>query len=125
MKAELTGVRSLSESASVAEVAASTNSCHLLPATAASRAPGGSAENAFLPSRLSLLEYSFDVFLSCFGFLLCCVMEDFRGLAGFSLFTESFLCRGGSVEERPGGECAIMEGSSSIGLGEWKGGIGC
>ena len=52
----LTGVMSRSESASVAEVAASIRSSHLLPMTAAAAAPGGSAENAFLPSTLNLLE---------------------------------------------------------------------
>ena len=120
----LTGVRSLSESASVADAAASTRSSHLLPMKA-SLAPGGSAEKAFLPSRLILLEKSFDVFFSCFGFLLFSVMEAFRGLTGLFLLTDSFLCNGGRVEERPGGECPIMDGSSSRGLGEWKGGIDC
>ena len=76
-------------------------------------APGGSAENAFLPSILSLLDWSFDFDLSCFGLRLFCVMEDLRGLAGLSRLMDSFLCRGGKVEERPGGECASMEGSSS------------
>ena len=52
----LTGVISRSESASVAEVAASIRSSHLLPIAAAAAAPGGSAENAFLPSMLNLLE---------------------------------------------------------------------
>lgn len=52
----LTGVRSRSESASVAEVAASIRSSHLLPIAAATAAPGGSAENAFLPSMLNLFE---------------------------------------------------------------------
>lgn len=45
-------------------------------------------------------------------------MDDFRGLAGLSL-----LCIGGSVEDRPGGERAMMDGSSSRGRGDWKGGI--
>lgn len=117
-KGDITGVKSLSESASVAEAAASTKSCHLLPATAASLAPGGSAEKAFLPSMLNLLAKSLDVFFSCFGLLLFCVIEDFRGLLTLSRFTDSFLCSGGSVEERPGGERAIMEGSRSRGLGE-------
>ena len=27
------------------------------------------------------------------------------------------------MEERPGGECAIIEGSNSLGLGEWNGGV--
>ena len=123
----LAGVRSLSESASVADAAASTRSSHLLPINA-SLAPGGSAEKAFLPSRLILLEKlekSLEVFFSCFGFLLFSVMEDFRGLAGLFLLIDSFLCSGGKVEERPGGECAIIDGSSSRGLGEWKGGIDC
>lgn len=38
---------------------------------------------------------------------------------------ESLLCSGGKVEERPGGEFAITEGSNSLGLGEWNGGIDC
>ena len=53
---DLTGVISRSESASVAEVAASIRSSHRLPIAAAAAAPGGSAENAFLPSMLNLLE---------------------------------------------------------------------
>lgn len=122
----LTGVRSRSESASVAEVAASIRSSHLLPIAAAAAAPGGSAENAFLPSTLSFLEKSFDFVFSCLGFRLFWVIEDFRGLLAFSfLCMESFLCSGGRVEERPGGECAIIEGSNSLGLGEWKRGIDC
>lgn len=120
----LTGVKSRSESASVAEVAASIRSSHLLP-MAAAIAPGGSAENAFLPSMLSLLVCSLDFVLSCLGFLLYCVMEDLRGLGGLSLLIDSFLCNGGRVEERPGGECASMDGSNSLGLGEWNGGIDC
>ena len=117
---------SRSESASVAEVAASIRSSHLLPIAAAAAAPGGSAENAFLPSMLSLLEKSFDLVLSCLGFRLVWVIEDFRGLLAFSfLCVESFLCNGGKVEERPGGEWAIIEGSNSLGLGEWNGGMGC
>lgn len=40
-------------------------------------------------------------------------MDDFRGLTGFSLFRI-----GGNVEERPGGERCIIDGSSSRGLGE-------
>ena len=53
---KLTGVKSRSESASVADVAASIRSSHLLPIAAAAAPPGGSAEKAFLPSILSLLE---------------------------------------------------------------------
>ena len=45
-------------------------------------------------------------------------MEDLRGLAGLSL-----LCMGGNVEDRPGGERAIIEGSRSRGRGEWNGGM--
>lgn len=118
-----TGVRSRSESTSVADVAASIKSSHLLPLAAAATAPGGSAEKAFRPSMLSLLECSFDLVFSCFGFLLFCVIEDLRGLAGLSLFKDSFLCMGGRVDERSGGECANIEGRSSRGLGEWKGGM--
>ena len=115
----LTGVRSRSESASVAEVAASIRSTHLLPIAAAAAALGGSAENAFLPSMLNLLVYSFDFVLSCLGLRLFWVIEDFRGLLDFSfLCIESFLCSGGRVEERPGGELAIIDGSNSLGLGE-------
>lgn len=40
-------------------------------------------------------------------------MEDFLGLAGLV-----FLCTGGSVEDRPGGERDNMEGKSSRGLGD-------
>lgn len=80
----LTGVKSRSESASVAEVAASIKSSHLLPIAAAAAAPGGSAENAFLPSMLNLLEKSFDFVFSCLGFRLFWVIEDFRGLLAFS-----------------------------------------
>ena len=46
-------------------------------------AAGGSAENAFLPSMLSLRVWSFDLVRSCLGFRLFCVMEDLRGLLGF------------------------------------------
>ena len=122
----LTGVISRSESASVADVAASIRSSHLLPIAAAAAAPGGSAENAFLPSILNLAENSFDFVFSCLGLRLFWVIEDFRGLLPFSfLCIESFLCSGGKVVERPGGECAIIEGSNSLGLGEWNGGIDC
>ena len=67
---------------------------------------------------LSLLAYSLDLGLSVFGFRLFCVIEDFRGLAGLSR-----LCIGGRVEDLPGGERAIIEGSNSLGRGEWKGGM--
>lgn len=113
----LTGVRSRSESASFADVAASMRSTHLLPM--ADAGPCGSAENAFLPSILNRRAYSLDLVLSCFGFRLFWVMEDFRGLAGLSL-----LCTGGKVEERSGGDLDKIDGSSSRGLGDWKGGIG-
>ena len=94
-------------------------SSHLLPIAAAAATPGGSAENAFLPSMLNLLEKSFDFVLSCLGFRLLWVIEDFRGLLTFSLrCIGSLVWIGGSVEERPGGECAIIEGSNSLGLGE-------
>ena len=112
---ERTGVRSRSDSASFADVAASTRSSHLFPKA---EAAGGSAENAFLFSRLSLRPWSLDLVLSCFAFRACCVTLGFRGLAGFSR-----LCIGGSVEERSGGECVMIEGSSSRGLGDWNGGI--
>ena len=73
---------------------------------------------------LTLFDWSFDKGFSCFGFLLFWVIEDFRGLAGFSRL-DSFLCSGGKVEERPGGEWAIIEGSSSRGRGELKGDDKC
>lgn len=111
---ELTGVRSRSESASLADVAASIRSSHRLPI-----AEAGSAEKAFRPSILSLRAYSFDMLLSCFGRRLFFVMEDFRGLVGLSRF-----CIGGNVDDRPGGERDMIEGRSSLGLGEWKGEIG-
>lgn len=107
----LTGVRSRSESASFADVAASMRSTHLLPI--ADAAPCGSAEKAFLPSILSRRACSLDLVLSCLGFRLFCVMDDFRALAGLSL-----LCIGGNVDERPGGDLANIEGSSSRGLGD-------
>lgn len=91
-----TGVRSRSDSASLADVAASTRSSHLFPSA---EAAGGSAENAFLVSRLSLRPWSFDFVLSCFAFRALCVTLNLRGRAGFSR-----LCIGGSVEERSGGE---------------------
>lgn len=105
----------------MADVAASRRSSHLLLwATAAG--PYGSAESAFLPSILSRLPYSIDLLRSCLGFRLFWVIEDFRGLGGLS-----FLCNGGNVEDLPGGERAMIEGSSSRGRGDWKGGIlsGC
>lgn len=121
-----TGVRSLSESASVADVAASIRSSHLLPFAAATAAPGGSAEKAFLPSILILRVWSFDFVLSCFGFLAFCVIEDFRGRACLSLLIDSFLCKGGRVEERTDvGECGSIDGRSSRGLGEWNCGMDC
>lgn len=106
----LTGVKSRSESASLADVAASIKSSHRLP-----MAEAGSAENAFLPSILNLRAYSFDIPLSCFGRRLVFVIEDFRGLVGLSRF-----CMGGRVDDLPGGERDIIDGRSSLGLGEWK-----
>ena len=110
----LTGVKSRSESASLADVAASIRSSHRLPI-----AEAGSAEKAFRPSILNLRAYSFDIPLSCFGRRLFLVIDDFRGRVGLSLF-----CIGGRVDDRPGGERDIMDGRSSLGLGEWKCGIG-
>ncbi len=101
-----TGVRSRSESASLADVAASIRSSHLL--FIADAIPCGSADKAFLPSMLSLLAYSLDLVRSCFGFRLFCVIEDFLGLPVFSR-----RCVGGRVEERPGGDLDNMEGRSS------------
>ena len=77
-----TGVRSRSESASFADVAASIRSSHRLPMANT----GGSAENAFLPSTLSLLANSFDFVLSCFGFRAFWVTDDLRGLVGLLSF---------------------------------------
>ena len=100
-----TGVRSRSESASLAEVAASRRSSHLLP--------WASAESGLLFSMLNLLAKSLDFVFSCFAFRLFCDMEDFLGLAGLS-----FLWIGGRVDERPGGERAKIDGSSSLGRGD-------
>jgi hypothetical protein len=105
-----TGVRSRSESASLADVAASIRSSHLL--FMADAISCGSAEHAFLPSILGLLANSLDLVRSCFGHRLFCVMEDFLGLPVFSR-----RCMGGKVEERPGGDLDSIEGSSSRGLG--------
>jgi hypothetical protein len=95
-------VRSRSESASLAEVAASMRSSQRLYWLA------GSAEEA-LP-RLSRLEYSFDFVLSCFG-LRAWVRDDFRGRD---------LGTGGRVVDLPGGDLAIIDGNSSRGRGEGK-----
>jgi len=103
-----TGVRSRSESASLAEVAASMRSSQRFPI-----ADAGSAESAFRPSILSLRACSLDMPLPCFGRRSLLVMEDLRGLAGLSRFW-----MGGSVDDRPGGERDIMDGRSSRGLGE-------
>ena len=98
----------------MADVAASIRSSHRLPI-----AEAGSAEKAFRPSMLNLLAYSLDIPLSCLGRReLFFVMDDLRGLVGLSRF-----CIGGRVEERPGGERDMIEGRSSLGLGEWNGGM--
>ena len=98
----LTGVMSRSESASVevTDPTASSKAPHLRPLGAIAAVPGGSAEKAFRPSILNRL-WSFDLVLSCRRWF--CVMEDFRGLTGFSRFMESFLCKGGNVDERADG----------------------
>jgi hypothetical protein len=108
----LTGVKSRSESASLADVAASIKSSHREPVD--ENRLGGSAEKAFRPSILILLT-SFDFVLSCFGLRAFWVTEFLRGLG---------LCIGGRVVDLPGGELAIIDGRSSRGLGEWKGGKG-
>ena len=113
MRNLLTGVRSRSESASLADVAASMRSSQRLPMAAT-----GSAENAFRPSMLNLRAYSFDMPLSCLGRRLFFVIEDFRGRVGFSRF-----CIGGKVDDLPGGERDMMDGRSSLGLGEWNCGM--
>lgn len=110
-----TGVRSRSSSASVAEVAASMRSSHRLPSAEAALC--GSAEKAFLPSMLNLRACSFDLVLSCLGFRAFCVMDDFRGRAGLSL-----RWMGGKVDDRSGGDRAMIEGSNSRGRAAWKGG---
>lgn len=62
---------------------------------------------------LSRLAWSIDLFRSCFAFRLFCDIEDFRGLGGLS-----FLCKGGKVDDLPGGDRAIIDGSSSRGRGD-------
>lgn len=71
---------------------------------------------------LSRLALSVDLCRSCFAFRLFWVIEDFRSLGGLS-----FLCKGGNVDERPGGDEVMIGGNSSRGRGDWKGGIisGC
>lgn len=102
------GVRSRSESASLADVAASMRSSHRLPITDA-----GSADTAFRPSMLSRRAWSLDMLRPCFGLRSFLVMEDLRGRAGLSR-----RCMGGRVEDLPGGERDSMDGRSSLGLGE-------
>jgi len=48
---------------------------------------------------------------SCLGFRAFCVIEDFRGRAGLSL-----RWMGGNVDDRSGGDRAMIEGSSSRAL---------
>ena len=100
---------SRSESASLADVAASIKSSQRLPIAVA--ALSGSAEKAFRPSILILLACSLDFVLSCFGLRAFCVIDDLRG-RGF--------CNGGKDENRPGGDLAIIDGRSSRGLGDWN-----
>ena len=109
-------MRSRSESASFADAAASTRSSHLDPME--DIALGGSAEKAFRPSLLTLLVWSLDFLLSCFGKRAVCESEGLvrEGLRGLGLWN------GGSVVERPGGELAMMDGRSSLGRGDWNGG---
>ncbi len=104
----LTGVKSRSSSASVADVAASIKSSQRFPWTQA--AVGGSADIALRPSMLNLRENSFDFVRSCFAFRAFWPTDDFRGLCSFPL-----RCIGGNDEYRPGGECASIEGNSSLG----------
>ena len=104
---QLTGVRSRSDSASLADAAASTRSSHREPLDAAI----GSAENAFRPSMLSLRAYSLDLPLSCFGLCWLLEMDDFRGLVALSR-----RWMGGRVDDRPGGDRDSIDGSSSRGL---------
>lgn len=112
---KLTGVRSRSDSASLADVAASMRSSHREPLVAAM----GSAENAFRPSMLSLRAYSFDRCLSCFDLCWPFEMEDFLGLVAFSRFWI-----GGNVDDRPGGDRERIEGNNSRGLEGSNGGKG-
>ena len=107
-------MRSRSESASLAEVAASMRSSQRFPIAVA-----GSTEDALRPSMLSLRACSFEIARPCFGRRSFLVMEDLRGRAGLSRFWI-----GGKVDDRPGGERDMIDGRSSLGLGEWKGGMG-
>jgi hypothetical protein len=100
----LTGVRSRLSS-SVAEAAASIRSSHRLPNSAA--AVCGSAEYAFRSWLIRRL-FSFDLVRSCFGLRAFWPTEDLRGRFGFM-----DRGAGGRVEERPGGDLAIDEGSNS------------
>ena len=110
-------MRSRSDSASFADVAASMRSSHLDPLE---RASIGSAEDAFLPSMLSLLAYSFDFPRSCFDLCWFFVIDDFRGRLGLSR-----LCIGGRVDDLPvGGERDKIDGNSSRGLVGSNGGNG-
>jgi len=60
---------------------------------------------------LILLACSLDLVLSCLGFRAFCVIEDFLGRAGLSL-----RWMGGNVDDRSGGDRAMIEGSSSRAL---------
>lgn len=101
-----TGVKSRSESASFAEVAASIRSSHRLYWLT------GSTEKALRPSTLSRLACSFDFVRSCLALRALCVTESLRG-RGLGI--------GGRVVERPGGDRDIIEGRSSRGRGEENG----
>lgn len=92
----------------MAEAAASIRSSHRFPYTLVPEL-GGSTENAFL-SWLIRLWSSLDLVLSCFGLRAFCVMELFRGRYLVGRGT------GGRVDERPGGERAREDGSSSRGV---------
>lgn len=95
----------------MAEVAASMRSSQRLFMNEAA-ALVGSHEEAFRPSTLNRRLFSSrDFVFSCLGRLAFWVMDDFLGLG---------LCMGGKVVDRPGGERAIIEGSSSRWRGEWK-----
>jgi hypothetical protein len=99
-----TGVKSRSSSTSVAEVAASMRSSHRFPCTHA--AVCGSADKALRSLTLERRPNSRDLLRSCFGRRPDWVREPLRGRGGR-------LWMGGSVEERPGGEWARMDGRSS------------
>lgn len=61
---------------------------------------------------LILRAWSLDLVRSCLGFRAFWPSDDFLGRGRWM---------GGRVVDRPGGDCDMMEGKSSLGRGEWKG----